>query len=226
MNKKCLYLAVLLLLWAVQPVFSAVEKSLPDLKKEVIRVIDQETTLLIKTSDAIWEFAETALLEFKSSKLLADILEKKGFSVKREVADLPTAFVASYGSGKPVIGILAEYDALPGLSQDNTSFQKALVEGGSGHGCGHNLFGAGSLGAALAIKEVMESHKIKGTIRLYGCGYLMIWTPVLPGIRITRQKWMSKAARLSLISRSSFSARLLMRPLTPGKDTVRLTLLK
>jgi aminobenzoyl-glutamate utilization protein B len=169
MKKKCLYLAILLLFWAGQPVYLAAEKSLPDLKKEVIRIIERETTLLTETSDAIWEFAETALLEFKSSKLLADILEKKGFSLKREVADLPTAFIASYGSGKPVIGILAEYDALPGLSQDNTSFQKALVEGGSGHGCGHNLFGAGSLGAALAIKEVMESHKIKGTIRLYGC---------------------------------------------------------
>jgi len=94
MNKKCLYLAVLLLLWAVQPVFSAAEKSLPDLKKEVIRIIDRESTLLIETSDAIWEFAETALLEFKSSKLLADILEKKGFSVKREVADLSTALEA------------------------------------------------------------------------------------------------------------------------------------
>jgi len=152
MKKKCLYLAILLLFWAGQPVYSATEKSLPDLKKEVIRIIEQETTLLTETSDAIWEFAETALLEFKSSKLLADILEKKGFSVKREVADLPTAFIASYGSGKPVIGILAEYDALPGLSQDNTPFQKALVEGGSGHGCGHNLFGAGSLGAALAIQ--------------------------------------------------------------------------
>jgi len=169
MKKKCLYLAVLLLFWAGQPVYSATEKSLPDLKKEVIRIIDRQTTLLTEVSDAIWEFAETALLEFKSSKLLADILEKKGFSVKREVAELPTAFVASYGSGKPIIGILAEYDALPGLSQDSTSFQKALVEGGSGHGCGHNLFGAGSLGAALAIKEVMESHKIKGTIRFYGC---------------------------------------------------------
>jgi aminobenzoyl-glutamate utilization protein B len=89
--------------------------------------------------------------------------------VKKDVADLPTAFVATYGSGDPVIGILAEYDALPGLSQDSSPYKKVLEEDGSGHGCGHNLFGAGSLGAALALKEVMEKHALQGTLRLYGC---------------------------------------------------------
>jgi aminobenzoyl-glutamate utilization protein B len=77
--------------------------------------------------------------------------------------------VATYGAGKPIIGILAEYDALPGLSQDSTPFKKVLAEGEAGHGCGHNLFGAGSLGAALALKEVMIKRNIKGTVRLYGC---------------------------------------------------------
>ncbi|MFQ6037653.1 MAG: amidohydrolase, partial [Candidatus Aminicenantales bacterium] len=101
--------------------------------------------------------------------LLADVLEDEGFRVTRGVAGLPTAFVAAYGSGGPVIGILAEYDALPGLSQDSVPFRKPLLEGGAGHGCGHNLFGAGSLGAALALKEVMEKYGLSGTLRLYGC---------------------------------------------------------
>jgi aminobenzoyl-glutamate utilization protein B len=82
---------------------------------------------------------------------------------------MPRAFVASYGSGKPIIDILAEYDALPGLSQDSTPYKKVLKEGEPGHGCGHNLFGAGSVGAAVGLKEIMEKHNIQGTLRLYGC---------------------------------------------------------
>jgi aminobenzoyl-glutamate utilization protein B len=139
------------------------------LKKDVIEFIDQKNELLIKVSDKIWEYAEIALLEHESSKLLEEILESEGFAVEKDVAGLQTAFVATYGSGSPVIGILAEYDALPGLSQDNKPFKRVLEEGGAGHGCGHNLFGAGSLGAALGFKEVMEKHSLRGTLRLYGC---------------------------------------------------------
>jgi aminobenzoyl-glutamate utilization protein B len=138
-------------------------------KNEVLRIIDQKEQLLVDVSDKIWEYAEIALMEYESSKLLEGILEKEGFRVEKDVADLPTAFVATFGSGSPVIGILAEYDALPGLSQDSTPFKNVLEEEGNGHGCGHNLFGAGSLGAAIALKEVMENHSIPGTLKLYGC---------------------------------------------------------
>lgn len=169
MKKNYLYFAVLLLFGIAQTTFPAESPSIQQLKNDAIKTVDQKSKLLIDISDAIWEYAEIALLENKSSKLLVEILGKEGFKVEQGVADLPTAFVASCGSGKPIIGILAEYDALPGLSQDNTPFKKALVERESGHGCGHNLFASGSLGAALAIKEVMEKHKLKGTIRLYGC---------------------------------------------------------
>lgn len=148
---------------------AGIHPSIQELKDEAVKIVDQKSKLLIDASDKIWEYAEIALLEHESSKLLAEILEREGFTVKRGVADMPTAFVASSGSGKPIIGILAEYDALPGLSQDNSPYKKALVEGGPGHGCGHNLFASGSLGAALALKEVIKRHQLKGTIRLYGC---------------------------------------------------------
>ena len=139
------------------------------IKNEMLRIIDQKSQLLIDVSDKIWEYAEIAVMEYESSKLLEEVLEKEGFRVEKDVADLPTAFVATFGSGSPVIGILAEYDALPGLSQDSMPFKKVLQEEGNGHGCGHNLFGAGSLGAALALKEVMENHSLPGTLKLYGC---------------------------------------------------------
>lgn len=149
--------------------FSFARAEEDSVKYEVMRIIDQKSQLLIDVSDKIWEYAEIALLEYDSSELLEKILEKEGFRVEKDVAELPTAFVATCGSGSPVIGILAEYDALPGLSQDSTPVKKALVEEGSGHGCGHNLFGAGSLGAALALKEVMEKFSLPGTLKLYGC---------------------------------------------------------
>ena len=99
---------------------------------------------------------------------MADYAEAQGFKVTRAVAAMPTAFIAEYGSGKPIIGILGEYDALPGISQKAQTTQESLVEGAAGHGCGHNLFGAGSMGAAVAIKELIQQGKLKGTIRFYG----------------------------------------------------------
>lgn len=162
-------LITILIFSLTQLIYAENKLSTKELKNELLRMVDDKSQLLVEVSDALWEYAEIALLEYKSSKLLVGVLEKEGFDVQREVAGMPTAFVASYGSGKPIIGILAEYDALPGLSQDNTAFKKVRIEGGAGHGCGHNLFGAGSLGAALALKEVIEAHKIPGTIKLYGC---------------------------------------------------------
>jgi len=124
---------------------------------------------VIAISDRIWELAEVGLQEYESSKLLAQELRKDGFEADLGVAGMPTAFVASYGSGKPVIGILAEYDALPGVSQKAQPTREPLKKGAPGHGCGHNLFGAGSAAAALAIREAMGKKDLKGTVKLFGC---------------------------------------------------------
>src|SRR4030095_162440 len=130
--------------------------------------IESRKNDLITLSDQIWSFAETALSETKSSKLLADFAERNGFKLERGVAEMSTAFVATYGSGKPIIGILGEFDALPGLSQKAQTDKEALSKRAPGHGCGHNLFGVASLGAAIAIKEQIEKGKFNGTIRFYG----------------------------------------------------------
>lgn len=122
-----------------------------------------------RISDSIWTYAELGLQEYKSSKLLADTLEEAGFTVNRGVAGMPTAFVASYGSGKPVIAILGEYDALPMLSQKGrVPKQEPLIPGAPGHGCGHNTMGTAAAAAAIAVKEAMVKFGLKGTIRMYG----------------------------------------------------------
>jgi aminobenzoyl-glutamate utilization protein B len=137
-------------------------------KKAAVAAVDQHAAQLTDLSDKIWGYAETALREHKSSRVLADFAEAQGFTVTRGVSGMPTAFVAKFGSGKPVIGIMGEYDALPGVSQKAIAEQSPLVEGAPGHGCGHNLFGAASLGAALAIKEQIAAGKLKGTVIFYG----------------------------------------------------------
>lgn len=160
-----------LCLWLMTIVMSsaiAQSKKINPNKDAVIKSIDKHQQELIKVSDEVWAYAETALKEDKSAKALADYAEAQGFRVTRGVAEMPTAFVAEYGSGKPVIGIMGEFDALPGISQKAQPEKEPLVKGAAGHGCGHNLFGAGSLGAALAIKELMQQGKVKGTIRFYG----------------------------------------------------------
>ena len=141
-----------------------------DLKKKEAAVasIEKHTAELVRLSDQIWTYAETALRERKSAKLLADYAEQQGFHVERGVAGMPTAFVATFGEGRPIIGILGEYDALPGLSQKAAPVKEALVLDAPGHGCGHNLFGPASLGAAVAIKELIAAGQLKGTIRFYG----------------------------------------------------------
>jgi aminobenzoyl-glutamate utilization protein B len=137
-------------------------------KQAVLRSVQQHEQALIQLSDQVWSFAEIAMREHQSAKVLSDYAEKQGFRVTRNVAAIPTAFIAEYGSGKPIIGILGEFDALPGLSQKASSKKEPLQTGGAGHGCGHNMFGAGSLGAAIAVKELIASGKLKGTIRFYG----------------------------------------------------------
>lgn len=123
---------------------------------------------LKEVNHAIWQFAEVGLEEHRSSALLIDKLKTAGFEVRHGLSGMPTAFVASYGSGKPVIGILAEYDALPNLSQTVEPFRTPLKEGAAGHGCGHSGLGTAAVGGAIAIKTAMEKHKLSGTIRLYG----------------------------------------------------------
>lgn len=117
----------------------------------------------------IWDNAELGYKEVKSSALLQETLKKEGFTVEAGVADIPTAFVATFGSGQPVIGILAEFDALPGLAQQAVPEKKGIDGKAGGHGCGHHLFGAASVAAGVAIKKLIEEKKITGTIKVYGC---------------------------------------------------------
>ncbi len=139
-------------------------------RNEAINWVENNKELLNTAAKNIWDYEETALLEYRSAEELANLLERYGFNVECGVADMPTAFVASYGSGEPVIGILAEYDALPGLSQvAGIAHKEALNPGQGGHGCGHNIFGVASSAAAIAIKEVMVNRGLEGTVKLFGC---------------------------------------------------------
>ena len=138
-------------------------------KQTVLEWVDQHQSELIQLSDQIWEWAEPGLHEHQSAAALIQLLKENGFSVEEGVADMPTAFVASYGSGHPVIAILGEYDALPGLSQTRHYEKEVARPGAAGHGCGHNLLGVGAVGGALALRAAMEKHNLSGTIRYYGC---------------------------------------------------------
>jgi aminobenzoyl-glutamate utilization protein B len=120
-------------------------------------------------ADSIWSFAELGMQEFRSSSILIRALEREGFSVEKNVAGIPTCFVATWGSGKPVIGILGEFDALPMISQKPlTPYQSPLIKGGPGHGCGHNTMGTAGIAAAIAVKRSMEQNNIRGTIKFFG----------------------------------------------------------
>ncbi|HAT28689.1 MAG TPA: amidohydrolase, partial [Gammaproteobacteria bacterium] len=116
----------------------------------------------------LWDYAELGYLESRSSTKLQKVLADDGFEIQAGVAGIPTAFVASFGEGKPVIGILAEFDALPGISQAAVPSRQLLKGKESGHACGHHLFGAGSTAAAMAVRHWMENNNVKGTVRLYG----------------------------------------------------------
>lgn len=137
---------------------------------EVQKIVAEDGDVFEKISDSIWEFAEIRYREFQSADLLCKTLEDSGFRVTRPVAGIETAFVGEYGSGKPVIGFLGEFDALPELSQvADGVVQEPALEGACGHGCGHHLLGVGSLEAACAVKKLIEQGKITGTVRYYGC---------------------------------------------------------
>lgn len=137
-------------------------------KDEVLLEMNKKSEVYGDIAQNIWEFAEMGYLEEMSSALLQKTLSDEGFTIKKGVAGIPTAFVAEYGSGAPIIAILGEYDALPGLSQKAIP-EKSSADKEAGHGCGHHLFGTASAAAAIAVKDWMKAANTKGTIRFYGC---------------------------------------------------------
>ena len=163
MNK--LILGLLLIGLTLVPLKAQNKKAL---KKEVIASVETQKDELITVSDKIWAAAEIAFQEKVSSQTLIDYARANGFDVEVGVAETPTAFVATYGSGKPVIGILGEFDALPGISQKTVPEKTPYKKGAAGHGCGHNMYGTASLGAAVAIKNLIAEGKLKGTVKFFG----------------------------------------------------------
>lgn len=136
--------------------------------QDVLKSLDSKAEFYGNIANQIWSNPELGYLETESSSLLQKTLRDAGFKVTAGVAEIPTAFVAEFGSGKPIIGIMAEFDALPGVSQDAVPFRQPIVEGGAGHACGHHLFGTASVAAGIAVKDWMAANKIQGTIRVYG----------------------------------------------------------
>jgi len=139
-----------------------------DQSKTVLAGLDKATSHYGELAHKIWGLAEVGYQEEKSSQLLQDELERAGFTVEHGVADIPTAFVASYGSGQPVIGLLAEFDALPGVAQEAVPEKKTIDGQRAGHACGHHLFGTAATAAAIALKDWLKSSGGKGTVRVFG----------------------------------------------------------
>jgi len=138
------------------------------LKEKAWNWIDEHRKEFIEVSDKVWEYAELGLVEFKSAELHAKTLERHGFKVERGVVGMPSAFVATWGKGKPVIGFMGEYDALPGISNKTVPRKEPLVEEGPGHGCGHNVHGTSGFMAAIATRYALEAEKLPGTVRCFG----------------------------------------------------------
>ena len=139
-------------------------------KQKLYDVIEAKKESLAALSEKIWEYAELSMTEFRSTAAYVAVLKEEGFTVEENLCGIPTAFSGTYGEGRPIIGILGEYDALSGLSQEaGATEHKPLVEGGTGQGCGHNLLGVGSLGAAIAVKEALKAGLLHGTVIFYGC---------------------------------------------------------
>lgn len=162
------YWAILILLAAGWPNGNAAEPATTPIQQDLLTHLDSIRDDLVSVNQDIWSFAELGLEEHRSAARLVGVLKKAGFTVKEGVSGMPTAFVAEYGSGKPIIGILAEYDALPELSQKVTGIRTAVDGRTTGHGCGHCALGTGAVGAALAVRQVYEQHKLQGTLRVYG----------------------------------------------------------
>ena len=139
-------------------------------QESILKTIEDKREQYIHAALDIWDYAEPIFEEYKSSTRLSALLEQEGFSVTKGVAGLPTAFIASWGEGKPVIGFMGEFDALPNLSQKADSIEREpIIEGGHGHGCGHHTLGTAAVAAAIAVKDHLKETGIKGTVRFYGC---------------------------------------------------------
>ena len=139
-------------------------------KQAAIAAVEEKAAVIADVADSVWGYAELSLQEERSAAKYCEVLAREGFTVEKGICGISTAFSASFGSGRPVIGILAEYDALSGLSQKAGSLtREELIPGGCGHGCGHNLLGAGALAAALGVKAYLERTACPGTVVLYGC---------------------------------------------------------
>ena len=161
---------IIILMFLLACVLSASARKLPKAKSSNAgtEYLDRSFKVYDVMQKKIHSLAELGYLEYESSGILASHMEEHGFTVERDVAGIPNSFVATFGHGSPVIGLMAEYDALPGMSQDTVAYRKPLVEGASGHGCGHNLLGTGSAAAAVAIsKWLSQGHE--GTVKLFGC---------------------------------------------------------
>jgi aminobenzoyl-glutamate utilization protein B len=173
-NRLAVLALVLALVLSLGPGPAAGAPAKPKIAKEKQAALDwlsrpETVEKFGRISDQIWKYAELGLQEFNSSKLLADTLEAAGFKVERGLAGMPTCFVATYGSGEPVIGLLGEFDALPMLSQKGrVPYKDPVVEGAPGHGCGHNAMCTAAAAAAIAVKEAMDAHGIEGTIKVFG----------------------------------------------------------
>ncbi|HMK65199.1 MAG TPA: amidohydrolase, partial [Thermodesulfobacteriota bacterium] len=167
-RKRCTALIFVFLLTLIVSIPGFAQELTPA-KKTAIQWVDGNKTNYEEIAKYIWNNPELSLVEFKSSGKLQDYLAQNGFKIEKGVAGMPTAFVATWGSGKPVIGFLAEFDALPGLSQTGgKAVKEAIIPGAPGHGCGHNIFGTSSATAAIAAKIAMEKHGIKGTLKVFG----------------------------------------------------------
>lgn len=139
-------------------------------KEQALKVIDTKKEQLCEMSDSLWDHPEIGYQETYAAQLFCEALRKEGFEVMPNLAGIKTAFSGTFGCGAPVIGILGEFDALPGMSQEaSCTVQKAAVAGGAGHGCGHNLLGVGSLAAAIAVKHYLEENALPGTVKFFGC---------------------------------------------------------
>src|SRR5512139_1600624 len=162
---SCLVLAFIVVLLA-QVVFA---QGLTPAKKTAVAWVDGAKATYDEIAKYMWDNPELSLVEFKASGKLQEYLAKNGFKIEKGVAGMPTAFVATWGSGKPVIGFLCEYDALPGISQvAGKAVREAIIQGAPSQGCGHNLYGPTGVTAAIATKVAMEKHGIKGTVKLFG----------------------------------------------------------
>ena len=169
MKKQFLSIVFFILSIAVAAQKKSITNPFDKVKVQALQDIQQHYEEYKKTALQIWDYAELGYKEKNSSALLQKLLTDNGFTLDAGVADIPTAFVATYGTGQPVIGILAEFDALPGLSQEAIPERKEIPGRIAGHGCGHHLFGTASAAAGIEIKKLMEEKKFSGTIKVFGC---------------------------------------------------------